>query len=391
MNRRILVAVLVVASGVAVWLGAREHLSLDRQAARELELRAAVEARPWAAWTQQAEYRDSGPGRSHVIPTSSADLVTLYLVFFAALAAGSIVRLVRIRRGLARGKAQSRRGSLLAWWILFLLLATAVAFGALGICLLLTIASWSALREYFRLIDPGGVDRFSMAFLYTLAPAAYVAIYVGWGPRVLYLLPPAALLMVSTSKIMRGAVDGFIRKSGALVVGAILLIFGPAHAALLLTLPEEASLGAGGSGWFIYLIVLTEINDIAQALVGRRIGKHKITPEVSPNKTWEGLFGGLAVTTVLAVVMAPYLTPFEVRHSPGELHLESLLWPLAAGLVISISGVLGDLTLSAVKRDVGVKDSSTLVPGMGGVLDRIDSLSLTAPCFYWFVVIAGHG
>lgn len=103
------------------------------------------------------------------------------------------------------------------------------------------------------------------------------------------------------------------------------------------------------------------------------LGRHRLAPSVSPNKTVEGFLGGAATTIALAVVLGPLLTP--------------LSWPmsLAAGAIISVSGVLGDLTVSAVKRDLGVKDTGMMIAGHGGVLDRIDSLIFAAPLFFHFV------
>jgi phosphatidate cytidylyltransferase len=102
-------------------------------------------------------------------------------------------------------------------------------------------------------------------------------------------------------------------------------------------------------------------------------GRHKIVPTVSPNKTWEGFLGGVATTTLLAVVLAPLLTPMTLPLS------------LAAGLLIGLGGFIGDVTLSALKRDIGIKDTGGLIPGHGGLLDRIDSLIYTAPLFFHFV------
>jgi phosphatidate cytidylyltransferase len=94
---------------------------------------------------------------------------------------------------------------------------------------------------------------------------------------------------------------------------------------------------------------------------------------VSPKKTWEGFLGGLATTTVAAVILAPFLTPF------------SFIFSILAGLGIGITGFIGDVTFSALKRDMEIKDMGSLIPGHGGILDRIDSLSLTAPLFFHLV------
>jgi phosphatidate cytidylyltransferase len=95
------------------------------------------------------------------------------------------------------------------------------------------------------------------------------------------------------------------------------------------------------------------------------------------------------VTVVGALLLSPFLTPLTTRAAPSWAFswLAPLVWPLLAGLVIALAGFLGDLNMSAVQRDAGVKDSSRALPGMGGVLDRIDSLTLTAPVFYWLIVV----
>lgn len=115
-----------------------------------------------------------------------------------------------------------------------------------------------------------------------------------------------------------------------------------------------------------------QLNDVSQFLFGKAFGKRKIVPAVSPNKTWAGFLGGVFVTTGLALLLFPLLTPYT--------------WPFAlfAGLIISIFGFIGDVNVSALKRDLGVKDSGQALPGHGGILDRIDSLTYTAPLVFHF-------
>jgi phosphatidate cytidylyltransferase len=103
------------------------------------------------------------------------------------------------------------------------------------------------------------------------------------------------------------------------------------------------------------------------------LSRHKVTPNVSPKKTWEGLIGGIATTTLVAALVGPYLTPMDFR------------WSALAGLILGIAGFLGDITMSAWKRDLGVKDTGGLIPGHGGILDRVDSLTYAAPAFVHFV------
>ena len=128
-----------------------------------------------------------------------------------------------------------------------------------------------------------------------------------------------------------------------------------------------------GVGLVLFLVALTELNDIAQYVWGKTLGKRKVVPEVSPNKSWAGLIGGIGTTTFIATVLGCILTPMSITHSA------------IAGLLISTSGFFGDICISAVKRDIGIKDTGSMLPGHGGILDRVDSLTFTAPLFFHFV------
>jgi phosphatidate cytidylyltransferase len=128
-----------------------------------------------------------------------------------------------------------------------------------------------------------------------------------------------------------------------------------------------ASTPALAAAWFWWLCTLTALNDVAQFVTGKCLGQHKIAPTISPHKTWQGLVGGLLASALLAVGMG--------------MALDLAPWPQLIGLggVLGAVGFVGDMVLSAVKRRLGIKDFSQLIPGHGGILDRVDSLVLTAP------------
>lgn len=128
----------------------------------------------------------------------------------------------------------------------------------------------------------------------------------------------------------------------------------------------------GGYHCVFFLLLLTSLNDVAQYLWGKSIGGPRITPRISPQKTWAGFLGGAMTTGLIAAWLAPWLTPLP-RATAG-----------AAGLIIGVGGFSGDIAVSAWKRLTGRESSGSLLPGHGGILDRIDSLCLTAPLFYWF-------
>lgn len=139
-------------------------------------------------------------------------------------------------------------------------------------------------------------------------------------------------------------------------------------------LPADTSSQA--AAWFWWLCILTALNDVAQFVAGKCFGRHKMAPHISPQKTWQGVMGGLCASAVLAVGMG------------GVLNLAPWSHLLGLGVVLGAVGVLGDLSLSAVKRRLGIKDFSNLIPGHGGILDRVDSLVLTAPTLCLYLHIA---
>lgn len=136
-----------------------------------------------------------------------------------------------------------------------------------------------------------------------------------------------------------------------------------------------------GNWLIVAVMVLVWVADIGAYFSGRRFGRRKLAPEVSPGKSWEGLFGGLVASLLVTVGVGLYRD-----WAPREL----VLALLGAAVVVLIS-VIGDLTESMFKRNAGIKDSSQLLPGHGGVMDRIDSLTAAVPVFAVLLWLAGWG
>lgn len=146
----------------------------------------------------------------------------------------------------------------------------------------------------------------------------------------------------------------------------------------------------GGMLAFFSMIAVVKFTDIGAYFGGKKWGKHKMAPVISPGKTWEGAASGLVLGTALALIM---LGPFaRLVGLPSErAWLPWLGGAIAYGVGVSIAGMIGDLTESLLKRDAGIKDSSTWLPGFGGVLDLLDSLLLAAPVAYllWILGVVG--
>ncbi len=128
-----------------------------------------------------------------------------------------------------------------------------------------------------------------------------------------------------------------------------------------------------GFSSIIFIVVVTELNDVFQYLMGKFFGKHKIVPQISPNKTVEGFIGGIFLTVVLSNILG-----FCLLKTP-------ILTNTILGIILGISGFFGDLLISFLKRKTNVKDTGDLLPGHGGLLDRMDSLILNAPLFFWML------
>ncbi|HEX6143995.1 MAG TPA: phosphatidate cytidylyltransferase [Geminicoccaceae bacterium] len=286
------------------------------------------------------------------------------------VASGLVALLVRAQPEKDHTELRQRIRS---WWVIIGVFSAAFLLSHTASLVLLAFVSFLALKEYFSLIPSRRADRRVMFWAYLAIPVQYYWVGSAWYGMFIIFIPVYMFLLLPLRMVIAGEVQGFLRAAGVLHWGLMVTVFSISHMAFLLVLPAAGNPGAGGAGLLLYLLFLTQFNDVAQYVWGRRFGRRKVVPSVSPNKTLEGLLGGVATTAVLAVALAPWLTPFDP------------LTAAIAGLAIGAAGFAGDVTISAVKRDLGVKDSGSLLPGHGGILDRIDSLTFTAPLFFHFV------
>ena len=260
-----------------------------------------------------------------------------------------------------------------SWWLMVAIFTTAMVLDRRVSLAFFAFVSFLALKEYLSLIPTRRADRSVLLWAYLAIPVQYLWIGLEWYGMFIIWIPVYLFLLLPMCMVLIGVTDGFLRAAGTLHWGLMATVFSISHVAFLLVVPAAVNPNGGGPALVLYLVFLTQFNDVAQFLWGKSLGRHKVVPTVSPGKTVEGLLGGLATTTVLAVVLAPYLTPLTRG------------WAICADVIIGLSGFIGDVVISALKRDLGVKDSGDLLPGHGGILDRIDSLTYTAPLFFHFV------
>ena len=242
-------------------------------------------------------------------------------------------------------------------------LAVLVAAPAWAWAVLVALAATAALVEFYRLIEasgwivpkPAGIGLF-LAFV----AGAYLASLLA-----LLLIAGITLLALPTLVMFASPREAVWLASSASSVFATLYV----------ALGAGAMVGLRAIGWqpVVFLLAIVWAGDSAAYYVGRRWGKRKLAPVVSPKKTWEGLWGQLGAGLVFGAAAALLLFPSAAGAA------RSLLLGAVLGLVVSVVAVVGDLLESTFKRSCAVKDSGGLLPGHGGLLDRLDSLLYASP------------
>ena len=211
---------------------------------------------------------------------------------------------------------------------------------------------------------------------YLAGAGLFVVFYIvrPWPLSDMLLLIQAVLIVFIPGTLVAATLRGapfekMLASAGATILGVLYVVFLGGHLVAVRTgFTQEVSADLLS---FFFLVLMGA--DTAAYYVGSTFGKHKLAPSISPGKTWEGVIGGLVASLLLAA-LAHY---WFFRELPLKLAL-----PLAA--VMTVLGILGDLTESALKRGAGMKDAAKILPGHGGILDRLDSLLFNAPLIYYF-------
>ena len=261
-----------------------------------------------------------------------------------------------------------------AWWIM-----AAVFFGAIAVSnrislIFFALMSFWAMKEFVTLLKTRPADHHALVLTFLAVPIQYlwIALDPPWYGMFIIFIPVYMLLSLPVRMVLSKETRGFVDSASQIQWGLMIFVFGLSHMAYLLTLPTFGQTNANGRTLVLFLVFVVEMSDVLQYIWGKTLGRHKIIPAVSPNKTWEGFIGGITTAMLLSLAIR-FLTPFTIPET------------LLVSLLITVAGFFGGAVMSAVKRDFGVKDFGSVIPGHGGMLDRVDSLCYAAPLFFHYV------
>jgi phosphatidate cytidylyltransferase len=245
-------------------------------------------------------------------------------------------------------------------------------FGALAFFGLVAVAAMLAVGEFYRLhLGPAPWPWWSWVGVATTACLLGSTQWPTLLPDRVVLLTTVVIAlcipMLSPKPTRDALMDGLVLVMGVLYIGLTL-----SYLLQIRSLPE-------GTLHIFFLFLVTWAGDTGAYIVGKSIGRHALAPVISPKKTYEGLAGGLVLACVTALVARGWFLPAF-----------SFMDCIALAAMLTVVGLIGDLAESAIKRSAGFKDSGALIPGHGGMLDRLDSLLFTGPALYYYVTITHH-
>lgn len=298
------------------------------------------------------------------------DPVTLWIALGVGLlliAVTVAVKILLIRERISPRQGQELFLRIRSWAILVPLILIPIALGSVALKIGAGALGLLCFREFSRatgLFRERVVTVLVQGSIVGLTLASLSGVGSLWAAAV-----PLLALMIVVGLLFEDRPSGYVQRVALGVLAFLLFGVCLGHLGFLAEQQESRRI-------ILWLVLCISLNDVAAYLCGNLWGKRKLCPNISPNKTVAGAVGGVVFTSVLAVVVGRMM----------DLPLTSIPVLLVAGALCSVCGTLGDLVISSIKRDVGIKDMSAALPGHGGILDRFDSLLLAAPCLYYFIL-----
>jgi len=292
-------------------------------------------------------------------------------VLLLASVVGVVLKL-RVGRGQPHAVIDNLNVRVGAWWAMAAMVGLALTAGHAGATLLFAFASAIALREF---AGGGGaraaVRTLSWATFFVVLPCQYLLVWLGRYDLYATLIPIYAFMIVPVVAAAAGERGLVQRRCSSLRWGVVICVYCISHIPAVFTL-EITGYEGRNAFLVLFLILVTQASDVLQYVWGKLAGRRRIAPRLSPAKTVEGTAGGVLTATALGAALS-WMTPFTVTQAA------------LIALTIALLGFAGGLLLSGIKRRRGIKDWGTMIKGHGGMLDRLDSLWLSAPVFFYIV------
>jgi phosphatidate cytidylyltransferase len=255
-----------------------------------------------------------------------------------------------------------------SWWGMVILIGLAMLTGKIGVTVLFAFASFAALREFLTLTTKAQADHLSLALaFFVIMPLQYFFVAMEWSGLYAIFIPVYAFLLLPIVSALRGNANRFLIRVAETQWGLMITVYCVSHVPALMNL-NIAGQGDRAILLVTFLVMVVQLGDLLEYFFGRRFGRTKIAAGLSP-KTWEGVACGV-ISAMLIGGLLSWITPFG-------------LWgAMAMAGIASLTGMFGNIVVTAIKRDRGVKDWSHLIPGQGGFVDQLDSVIFAAPIFY---------
>lgn len=263
-------------------------------------------------------------------------------------------------------------------------------FNFIPILICSLLVSLACLYEFYMICDKGDGQRPFMAWGMALGVIINIIMYVfafgkiygytayipSFDARIIMAVVSIVITALFVIQILKMPITGAIYSLSVTIFGIMFIVFSFSHIILMKALRD-------GFYYILILNIVVMINDSAAYFGGRMFGKHKASFKVSPNKSWEGYFFGL-LFSILAMIITSQV--FEIFFGKN---LFNMIEATLLGVALCITGNIGDLAESAVKRDGAIKDSGSIIPGHGGMWDVFDAMIVSLPFFYYYLVLKG--
>lgn len=297
--------------------------------------------------------------------------VTLGIVIaivLGLLAASLLVRVLKRTQKISEQTYNELLDRTRSWYVLVFAMIVPILLGAAWVCGFFLLLSLFCFREYAQATGLNTSRTATISVIVAIL-VMYIAILDHW--MGLFTTSWAlGMCLIAVVALLPDHPQGYIRRVALAIVGFSLFGVSLGHLAFISNDTLFRPI-------LLWILLCIELNDVFAYLTGKTFGKRKLLPNTSPNKTWGGAIGAVVLTTLLATFLGRFV--FQATNLEYVPHL------LVLGLLISALGQCGDLVISSIKRDLGVKNMSEVIPGHGGLLDRFDSLLIVAPVLFHYI------